>query len=188
LFQGEVWQLFTALFIHTDGITLILNLIGLWFVGAYTERTIGTRRFLLLFFGSGVLSNLAIAGVARLGMYQTAELFFGASYAILALFVAYGRTYGRAQTQILGGLFMQAQNLALLLIGWSLVVNLYQRDWAGVAGTLVASAVGYFMAGGSLSELGRMVQAVWPRRARRRYRVLEGGQSGSGGKRQKYWN
>src|SRR5258708_6763587 len=89
LWEGEVWQLLTALFLHTDGITLILNLIGLWFVGAYTERTTGTRRFLLLFLGSGVASNLAMAGVARISTYQTAEIFFGASYAVLALFVAY---------------------------------------------------------------------------------------------------
>ncbi|HVR63136.1 MAG TPA: rhomboid family intramembrane serine protease [Polyangia bacterium] len=188
LFQGQVWQLGTALFIHTDGLSLILNLIGLWFVGAFTERTAGTRRFLLLFFGAGALSNLAIAGVARLGSMQTAELFFGASYAILALFVAYGRTYAGAQTQILGGLYMQAQNLALLLVGWSLVASLFQRDWAGVAGTLTASAVGYFMAGGNLGELARVLRRLWPRRARRRYQVLEGGQSRGTGKRQKFWN
>ena len=188
LFQGEVWQLFTALFIHTDGLSLILNLIGLWFVGAFTERTNGTRRFLLLFFGAGMLSNLAIAGVARLGIGQTAELFFGASYAILALFVAYGRTFARAQTQILGGLFMQAQNLALILIAWSLVASLFQRDWAGVAGALTASAVGYFMAGGSLGELGGALRRLWPRRTRRRYQVLEGGQPRSSSKRPKFWN
>jgi membrane associated rhomboid family serine protease len=187
MFQGEVWQLLTALFVHTDGVTLLLNLVGLWFVGAYTERTNGTRRFLMLFLGSGVLSNLAMAGVARLTTYQTAELFFGSSYAILALFVAYGRTFGRAQTQILGGLFMQARNLALLLVGWSVVVNLYQRDWAGLAGSLTAAAVGYFMAGGNIREVTDFIRSVWPRRPRRRYRVLDGGQSG-GGKRSKYMN
>ena len=189
LFQGEVWQVLTSLFLHTDGLTLLLNLIGLWFVGAFTERTNGTRRFLLLFLGAGVLSNLAMAGVARLGTYQQAEVFFGPSYAILALFVAYGRTFGRAQTQILGGLFMQAQNLSLLLVGWSVAVNLYQRDWAGLAGSLTAAAVGYFLAGGSLRELVGAVRSLLPRRARRRYRVLEGGQGPSGGKRKTtYWN
>ncbi|HEY2900938.1 MAG TPA: rhomboid family intramembrane serine protease [Polyangia bacterium] len=187
LFAGEIWQLLTSLFLHTDGVTLLLNLIGLWFVGAFTERTSGTRRFLLLFLGAGVLSNLAMAGVARLGTYQNGEIFFGASYAILALFVAYGRTFGRAQTQILGGLFMQAQNLALLLVGFSVAMNLYQRDWAGLAGSLTAAAVGYFMAGGNLREMVGAVRRWMPRRARRRYRVLDGGQAG-GGKRQKYWN
>jgi membrane associated rhomboid family serine protease len=59
----ELWQLVTSLFFHLDGITFIFGMIGLWFVGAAMEREIGRARFLVLFFVSGILANLAIAAV-----------------------------------------------------------------------------------------------------------------------------
>ncbi len=122
--SGEVWQFFTALFVHMDGWSLFFNVIGLWFVGAFTERIHGTRRFLVLLVGAGLLSNLAIAVVGRFLVQMQA--FSGASYAILALFVAYGRTYGRAETQVLGSFFLQARLLAAILVGWSLVASISQ--------------------------------------------------------------
>src|SRR3954447_15100977 len=67
LFRGEVWQPVTALFVHFDPIGFLFNMVGLWFVGAFIEREHGTRRFLALFFASGILANLAIAGLSYRG-------------------------------------------------------------------------------------------------------------------------
>jgi membrane associated rhomboid family serine protease len=176
-FAGEIWQPFTSLFVHADWVSWALDLVGLWFVGAFTERTHGQRRFLWLYFGAGVLSNLLMAAVAHFSTYQNGQIFFGPSGAIMALFIAFGRSYGRAQTQVLGTLFLEARTLSLLLLGFAVVSDIYRRNWAGLAGTLGAAAFGYFWAGGSPRELFQFLRGLMPRRGRRRYQVLDGGQA-----------
>ena len=72
---------------------------------------------------------------------------------MLALFVAFGRMYDRSPAQVLGGLVMQARHLALLLVGFAVVVDLARGDWASLAATLVASASASCCAGGGLGDL-----------------------------------
>jgi membrane associated rhomboid family serine protease len=198
-FHGEVWQPVTALFVHSNPLGFVFNLIGLWFVGAFIERTNGTRRFLTLFFSAGILSFVAMALVARFTAFGLAE---GSSFAVLALFVAFGRMYDRAPAQILGGLVMQARNLALLLVGFSVAVDLWRADWASLAATLVCAGVGFVMGGSGFIGIGDALALFRARRLRRRYRVLDGGQTGErpgaskpgagkpagNKKKDKYWN
>src|SRR6185295_11835094 len=42
----EPWQAVTGLFIHFSPLQFIFSLIGLWWVGAYLESSLGRRRFL----------------------------------------------------------------------------------------------------------------------------------------------
>ena len=186
MMHGEYWQPLTSMFVHLNALTFVFNMIGLWFVGAFLERSIGMRRFLVLFFGSGILAMIAMGLVMRLKVYSLGE---GCTYAVLALFVAFGRMYDRAPAQILPGMVMQARYLTLLLVGFAIVVDLVRGDWASLAATLVASASGFVLAGGGLGDLAGLWRA---RRLRRRYRVLDGGQSKSaksGGKpRDQFWN
>jgi membrane associated rhomboid family serine protease len=173
LFAGEIWQPVTALFFHTS-LLFVLNIIGLWFVGAALEKMRGTRPFLALFLGSGVLANLAIAGVSHLRAFEADQIRTeGCSYAVLALFVAFGRLLGRQQTRVLWNLFMPARTLAMVFVGLALLISLAQGDFGGVAGVLVASGAGYLGGGpGGLRELWLTLKS---RRLRRRYRVYEGG-------------
>jgi membrane associated rhomboid family serine protease len=185
MLRGEVWQPVTALFVHLDWLGFIFDMIGLWFVGAFIERTNGTRRFLQLFFTAGILSFVTLGLVGSLKSYGLGD---GCSAAVLALFVAFGKMYGGAPAQILPGLVMRARYLTLLLVGFALVADLSRGNWAGIASTLVACAVGYAMAGGGFSDLLALLRA---RRLRRRYRVLDGGQSRAstpGKKKNRLWN
>lgn len=184
MMHGELWQPLTSMFVHLNALTFLFNMIGLWFVGAFLERSIGMRRFLTLFFTSGILAMVAMGLVMRFRVYSLGE---GCTYAVLALFVAFGRMYDRAPAQILPGMVMQARYLTLLLVGFAIVVDLVRGDWASLAATLVASASGFVLAGGGLGDLAGLWRA---RRLRRRYRVLDGGQAkGAKGKpRDQYWN
>ena len=181
---GQLWQPVTSLFVHFDVLGFIFNLIGLWFVGAFIERTTGTRKFLQLFLGAGIFANIAIATVAHFSTYRAGAVFDGASYAVLALFVAFGRMYGRSPTQVLGGLFIQARYLALILVAWSVIADLMRADWPGLAGSLTATAAGYFISGGRIREIVQFLRAR-TRSTTRRYRVIDGGQAP---KRPTYWN
>ena len=173
LFRGEIWQPVTALFVHRNLLGFVVDLIGIWFVGATLERVNGTRRLVWLFFLSGVLSNLTIAVVSHFRTFAAGDVFDGCSCAVLALFVAFGRIYGRTPTQVLGGLFLQARTLAIVFVVWAALASVVQRDWAYLAATVVTTIVGYLGAApGGLREAWGSFKI---RRLKRRYRVIDGG-------------
>ncbi len=186
LFAGEVWQPVTALFVHFDLLGFVFNVIGLWWVGASIERIQGTRRFVTLFLASGVLANLVLAGVSHLRLYHAGDVFDGCSFAVLALFVAFGRIYGRAAAQVWGALFLQARHLAMIFVGWGVLASLLRGDWAQLAATLAAAAIGYF--GAAPGGLSGAWAAFRLAQHRRRYRVIDGGAARPPRSSKKYWN
>lgn len=53
-----LWQLITYLFVHGSAAHIFLNMLGLYFMGPETERAIGSRHFLILYFLSGILGGI----------------------------------------------------------------------------------------------------------------------------------
>ena len=174
LFAGEYWQLATAIFLHLDPQSFLYSIVGLWWAATDVERAQGTRRMIGLFLIAGVLSNLAYALVLR---YELGEggTFGGASFAVMALFVAFGRIYDRTVTSIFGAFSVQARYIAMAFVGWSVVLALAGPavNWPSLAAIAVATAVGYF--GAAPGGFDRIRDALKLRRLRRRYRVIEGG-------------
>jgi membrane associated rhomboid family serine protease len=175
---GELWQPATSLFVHLDPWGFVFDLIGLWFVGATIEQVLGRRRFLVLFLGTGLAANLAVAFV--MAGLRWSGVYAGCGDAVLALFVALGVIYGPTQVRVLGPLVLQARVLTAILVGLSIVGAISQAAWPSLAGTLVAVCVGYFLSGGKWRSV-----AAWLGRFRGKRRsvlgVLEGGR-GKGGK------
>ncbi len=56
--NGRVWQLLTFQLLHADNLHIILNLLCLWFLGRFVEHALGTRRYLIAFFGTGIVGGL----------------------------------------------------------------------------------------------------------------------------------
>jgi membrane associated rhomboid family serine protease len=54
----QLWQLITYQFLHGDIWHFLFNMLGLFFFGPETERTIGTPRFAILYLASGALGGL----------------------------------------------------------------------------------------------------------------------------------
>lgn len=54
----SIWQLVTYQFIHQGFWHLLVNMMGLYFLGPSTERALGTNRFFILYFLSGILGGL----------------------------------------------------------------------------------------------------------------------------------
>lgn len=79
----EYYRLVTAMFLHADISHLVNNMILLYFGGEIVEKTIGSVRYLVLFFVSGICGNLltAIYEVST-GMYFNS---IGASGAVFGL-------------------------------------------------------------------------------------------------------
>lgn len=55
---GQYWRFFTAIFLHGGVTHLLYNLFALAFFGSVLEKTIGSRKFLTLFFVTGILANI----------------------------------------------------------------------------------------------------------------------------------
>ena len=172
LMRLELWQLVTSLFVHLEPWGFFFGIIGLWFVGGTIERQLGRRRFLLLFFGPGILGNLTMA--VLLLVTRTGELFAGPHLAVLALFVAFGRIYDRTPARIIGGLVLEARTLTLILVGFALFADILRGSLVALAGDLVAVLAGYLLAGGRGAGL-RELFTRFGGKSRRRFNVVEGG-------------
>ncbi|NKB25640.1 MAG: rhomboid family intramembrane serine protease [Kiritimatiellae bacterium] len=85
--QGLVWQLFTYMFLHSNYYMghLIFNMLALFLMGPETERTMGTRHFLILYFLSGILGGLGWILIANGGVCVGAS---GAIFGIIGAFSA----------------------------------------------------------------------------------------------------
>jgi len=56
--NGEYWRFVTAIFLHGSTIHLAYNLFALFFFGIALEKLIGSKRFLFVFFSSGIIANI----------------------------------------------------------------------------------------------------------------------------------
>ena len=173
-FAGEYWQLVTATFLHLDPQALLYSVLGIWWAASDVERAQGTRRMVALFLVAGILTNLVVAMVSR-HMYGEVVIYGGASFAVIALFVAYGRIYDRTSANLFGVFSVQARYIAIAFVCWDVVMALAGPavDWTSLAGIATATVVGYF--GATPGGLDGLWDALKIRRLRRRYRVIEGG-------------
>ena len=58
----QVWRFVSAIFLHGSVMHLAYNLFALFFFRIALEKLIGSKKFLLVFFGSGIIASL-IAGI-----------------------------------------------------------------------------------------------------------------------------
>ncbi|MDT3365805.1 MAG: rhomboid family intramembrane serine protease [Bacteroidota bacterium] len=57
------WQYFTYMFMHGGFMHLFFNMYALWLFGSMVEQTLGTKRFLILYFVAGIGAALVHTGV-----------------------------------------------------------------------------------------------------------------------------
>ena len=170
--RGQVWQVVTALFVDRNPLAF-LNLLGLWFVGAAVERTLGRRRFLILFFAPGLAANLVVALLSA--WWGQWALYSGCGDSVLGLFVGLAVLYGPAQVRVIGALAMPARALAAIFVGLALVASAIYGAWPAVFGTLVAVGLAYYLCGGRGRDLRDLLSWLRRRTGRRSWRVMEGG-------------
>ena len=110
--EGDYYRLFTVMFLHGSVSHYIFNtLFGLVIISATLERLIGSWRFSLLYFGSGILASLTIYGLFLLNQQPTLGVgASGAIYGVLGafLFITYKRPewFSRTDTTSIRGLII----------------------------------------------------------------------------------
>ena len=139
----DLWQPVTYLFLHGGLWHLIFNMLGLFFFGPETERTIGTRRFLVLYFACGVLAGLGWILISG----TSASLCVGASGAIFGVLGVFAGLFPQRQVTLLV-LFvipvsLRARTLAIALGLFSLLAIVSQPGQIAYAAHLVGGLAGY---------------------------------------------
>lgn len=82
--QGELWRLIAANFLHYGWLHLLVNMIALYFVGSFVELKIGSYRYLIIYFSSGI-GGMAIFSYFAAKMNNNDYILLGASGAIMGL-------------------------------------------------------------------------------------------------------
>jgi len=87
--HGQVWRLFTYMFMHGDFAHIFFNMMGLFFFGPVLERTFGHKRFLQFYFLCGVGAG-AVSVFFYFSLGAADAHIIGASGAIFGVLAAYG--------------------------------------------------------------------------------------------------
>ena len=82
---SEPWTIITSMFLHGGILHLFFNGFALYMFGPYLEQIIGSRRFLLVYFLSGIAGALAYAATFYLGILPASIPALGASGAIFGV-------------------------------------------------------------------------------------------------------
>jgi len=113
--HGQVWRVFTYFFCHhRDGspLSLVFNMLGLWFFGSVLERMYGRRELLYFYIASGVVTGLIFTAFGLKIHLPIPQM--GASPCVLALFTLYATHF--PYQQILFCWVVPIQIRVLLLI------------------------------------------------------------------------
>jgi membrane associated rhomboid family serine protease len=163
--HGYVWQLLTYQFMHGSFLHIFLNCWAIYVFGREMESLLGARRFLTLYFSSGI-----IGGVFQLlGAWVWPQMFggevIGASACAFGLVAAFAMMFPereislllffiipltiRARTLLIvsavlavGGIFIpfghiaNAAHLGGMVMGWFFVRHILQGDWSRLGGFL----------------------------------------------------
>ena len=131
---GEVWRLFTAVFLHFGGAHLLSNLLTLALVGPPLAHHLGSSRFLIVFLSSGILGN-----VASHLLFPTMGLKAGASGAVAGVL---GALAGQTLRREFRGRLRRWQVLGALAAVYAILVGAGPgRDNVAHAGGLIAGLV-----------------------------------------------
>jgi len=95
--NGRFWQFISYAFLHGSFIHLLLNMLGLFFLGPELERTMGTRPFLLMFLFCSVLGGLGWFFLT----YPYEGICVGASGGIFGLIGAFAGLFPHRQLTLL---------------------------------------------------------------------------------------
>lgn len=123
------WTAFTYMFLHSGFPHILFNMLSLYFFGPRVEDRLGSRRFLVLYFVSG------LAGAAASLVFTRHAAIVGASAAVFGVLLAFARFWPRAQMLVWGIVPVEARFMILIMTAMSLLggAGLIQRNVAHFA-------------------------------------------------------
>ena len=166
-------RLFTYMFVHGSFNHLFVNMLGLFFIGSTVERTIGSYRFFILYYLSGILGGLGWSLLAPAG-----SVCVGASGGVMGILGAFGALYPNARLLLWFFFPVRAWVLVVVLILWELSETIHAPRIGGIANAahLIGAIAGVFYALGLKYPDGLNSLKIWQTKQRRKNRVMPGEQ------------
>jgi len=137
-FLQHPWTIVTSMFIHGGFGHILANMLTLYFFGTFLYRLIGERKFLLVYFGGGILG-----GILYLVLASPFSIAVGASGAIFALGGSLVILRPKVRVLIF---FMIPAPLWLAVIGGFIILSFFPNiAWQSHLGGLIFGLIaGYF--------------------------------------------
>jgi rhomboid protease GluP len=129
--QGEVWRLFTAMFLHGGIMHLLFNLYALYALGPLLEGYTGHIRFLTIFLVSGLYGSLLSYAFSSPISVGASGAIFGLLGGTLVFFLKYRDNFGGQGRAIL-------QNMVVVLV-LNLLIGFgsgFIDNWGHIGGLL----------------------------------------------------
>lgn len=134
--QGEIWRLFTAIFLHSGVMHLLFNLYALYILGPLLEGYIGHIRFLTIFLISGLYGSLLSYALSSPVSVGASGAIFGLLGGITVFFLKYRNNFGGQGRAIL-------QNMLIVLV-LNLVIGFssgFIDNWGHIGGLIGGALV-----------------------------------------------
>ena len=149
--NGEIYRLFTSMFLHADIMHIVFNMYALYLLGPIVERYYGKTKFILIYFISGILGSLFSCVFMSSNTYA-----IGASGAIFGLLgsIAYFTYYYRATLQGL----LRSQILPVILINLGLGLFIPGIDVSAHIGGLIGGILTSMAIG--IGDKGRKIDQI----------------------------
>jgi membrane associated rhomboid family serine protease len=116
LARGWWWTLVTHLFLHANTLHLMVNLLGLWYMGPEVELMLGRAKYLALYVVSGAAGGLLQTAFAA----PNSEL-VGASGSVCGILLAFTTAYPEMPLRALI-FFVLPVRMKAKTLGWGLIV------------------------------------------------------------------
>jgi membrane associated rhomboid family serine protease len=117
----QPWTIVTYMFLHGGFTHLLFNMLGLFFFGPRIEARLGSRRFITLYFVSG------ISGALLSFVFAPYAGVIGASAGVFGIMLAFAHFWPREQIFIWGILPLEAR--------WLVVITTVLALWSGFSGS-----------------------------------------------------
>jgi membrane associated rhomboid family serine protease len=127
--DGDWWRLITSAFLHASFLHILFNMLALWWIGGPVETVMGRRKYLALYFVSG------LAGAAGALLASPNAVTVGASGAIFGLLGAMVVIQWQATGSIAG------PALTLILVNLALTFAIPGISYGGHLGGLVGGVL-----------------------------------------------
>lgn len=140
--DGQLWRLFSSMFLHANNGHILFNSLALYSLGREIERIYGSGRFLSLYLLSGLAGGIlsfAIRGGEEFSVGASGAI-FGIAGVNLAFYYFYRERLGKFGKD-------QFQSM-LRLVGINLVIGFVYisiNNWAHIGGLIGGAILGYLM-------------------------------------------
>lgn len=161
--HGEIWRLFTSMFLHGGLTHIIMNMLALYFFGMILEPMIGSRKFLSVYIIGGLVGGIFVmifsffplSLIPGLGIGQNDNV-IGASGAIFAI----GTILAFLAPNLRVGFFFIPIQTTLFysIILWFVILTLFSLFGANIAN---AGHLGGIIGGIIIGKFLRKREGVW---------------------------